>query len=146
MTVTENVDRARVDADNCFVCGQKNPIGLHISFIFQNGVCRGEFTPDENHVGFDGVTHGGIIFSVLDDVMANWLFLQKAHGLTAKCAIRYRTPLPVGQMIVVECRLKMHRGRLVQLASRALGDGDTLIAEADASFMVDDFGDMAHAL
>lgn len=145
MTVTENVDRARVDADNCFVCGQNNPIGLRISFIFQNGVCRGEFTPDENHVGFDGVTHGGIIFSVLDDVMANWLFLQKAHGFTAKCAIRYRTPLPVGQTIVVECRLKMRRGRLVQLASRALGDGDTLIAEADASFMVDDFGDMAHA-
>lgn len=137
--------RARADADNCFVCGPKNPIGLRIPFNFEDGVCRGEFVPNEHHAGFDGVAHGGIIFSVLDDVMANWLFLQKARGFTAKCEIRYHDPLPIGQKIAVECRLKRRKGRLVQLESRALRDDDSLVAEAAASFMVDDFGDMADA-
>jgi hypothetical protein len=31
------------------------------------------------------MTHGGLIYSALDDVMANWLFLQGARGHTAKC-------------------------------------------------------------
>jgi acyl-coenzyme A thioesterase PaaI-like protein len=137
--------RTRNDADHCFVCGPKNPIGLRIPFVFENGVCRGEFQPNENHVGFDGVTHGGIIFSVLDDLMANWLFLQNGRGFTAKCEIRYRDPLPVGEKIAVECRLKRRKGRLVQLESQALRENGTLVAEADASFMIDDFGDMADA-
>lgn len=130
----------RSDADHCFVCGTQNPIGLKIPFVFDNGVCRGEFTPTENHVGFDGVTHGGIIFSVLDDVMANWLFLQRGRGYTAKCEIRYRDPLPVGERIAVECRLTKRKGRLLQLASTAQRGDGKLVAEAQASFMIDDFG------
>jgi acyl-coenzyme A thioesterase PaaI-like protein len=133
----------RSDADNCFVCGTQNPIGLSIPFRFDQGICRGEFVPTENHGGFDGVTHGGIIFSVLDDLMANWLFLQGGRGFTAKCEIRYRDPLPIGERIAVECALTRRRGRLVQLASKAVRDDGTLVAEADASFMVADFGDIA---
>jgi acyl-coenzyme A thioesterase PaaI-like protein len=139
-------DRAREDADNCFVCGPDNPIGLRIPFVFEGDVCRATFVPNENHAGFDGVAHGGIIFSVLDDVMANWLFLQKARGVTAKCEIRYRSPLPIGREITVECRLKRRKGRLVQLESKAVRDDATVVAEAEASFMVDDFGDLGDPL
>lgn len=130
----------RSDADHCFVCGTQNPIGLKIPFVFEHGVCRGTFTPTENHVGFDGVTHGGIIFSVLDDLMANWLFLQQGRGYTAKCEIRYRDPLPVGERIEVECHLTKRKGRLLQLASTATRGDGKLVAEAQASFMIDDYG------
>ncbi len=132
----------RTDADNCFVCGPKNPIGLRIPFVFENGVCRGEFVPDHNHVGFDGVTHGGIIFSVLDDLMANWLFLQNGRGFTAKCEIRFRDPLPVSEKISVECHMKRRKGRLLQLESKAFGDDGRVVAEAEASFMIDDYGNL----
>ena len=143
--MTKNRDdmRARTDADHCFVCGPKNPIGLRIPFVFDNGVCRGEFVPNSDHAGFDGVTHGGIIFSVLDDLMANWLYLQNGRGFTAKCDIRFRDPLPVGEKIAVECHLKRRKGRLLQLESKALGDDGRVVAEAEASFMIDDYGDLA---
>jgi acyl-coenzyme A thioesterase PaaI-like protein len=133
--------RARGDADNCFVCGPHNPIGLRIAFTLDGDTCRGRFTPGDNHAGFDRVTHGGIVFSVLDDVMANWLFLQGARGFTAKCEIRYRKPLPVGTAIALSCRLKQRKGRLMQLESVAerVDDG-SVVASAEASFMVDDFG------
>jgi len=130
----------RGDADHCFVCGSANPIGLGIRFTFDDGVCRGEFTPNENHVGFDGITHGGIIFSVLDDVMANWLFLQQGRGFTAKCEIRYREPLLVGTKTMLECRLKKRKGRLLQLSSTAHDANGSLVAEAEASFMIDEPG------
>lgn len=133
--------RGRNDADHCFVCGTDNPLGLNIRFRLEDGLCVGEFTPGEWHAGFDGVTHGGILFSVLDDVMANWLFLQGARGFTAKCEIRYRQPLPVGTPIRAECVLKQRKSRLVVLDSKLTRQDDGgLVASAEASFMVDDFG------
>ncbi len=133
--------RSRADADRCFVCGPANPIGLNVSFRLEDDVCLGEFTPDENHVGFDGVTHGGIIYSALDDVMANWLFLRGARGYTARCEVRYRNPLPVGQKIRLEGRLLRKKSKIVVLKGVALRtDNDSVIAECEASFVVTDPG------
>lgn len=129
--------------ENCFVCSPTNPVGLGVVFEFDNGVCRGEFEPGENHVGFNGIAHGGIIFSVLDDVMANWIWLQQGRGFTAKCEIRYRDPLPVGTKIFLECHFKRRKGRLVQLSSSAARADGTLVAEADASFMLEEQGNIA---
>ena len=135
---------ARNDADNCFVCGSKNPIGLNIDFKFVDDQCVGEFTPGENHVGFDGVTHGGIIFSVLDDLMANWLFLQGGRGYTAKCEIRYREPLPVGTTVRLECDLVQKKRKLLQLRAKAIRtDTDAVVAETEGSFMISEFGAIA---
>jgi acyl-coenzyme A thioesterase PaaI-like protein len=138
--------RARGDADNCFVCGPDNPQGLKITFSLVDNFCRGSFTPAHHHAGFDRVTHGGIVFSVLDDAMANWLFLQGARAFTAKCEIRYRQPLPVETTIDIECRLKLRKRRLVILESRATRrDDQSIVAEAEASFMIDDFGQLAES-
>ena len=138
-TTPEN--RGRGDANDCFVCGLHNPIGLRVAFTMDGEICRGRFTPGEHHAGFDRITHGGIVFSVLDDVMANWLFLQGARGFTAKCEIRYRQPLPIGTEIALSCRLKQRKGRLIQLeASAERSDDGSTVASTEASFMVDDFG------
>lgn len=127
------------DIHHCFVCGQHNPHGLRIRFALADGVCRGEFTPAPHQCGYDGVTHGGIVFSVLDDAMANWLILQGARAFTAKCEIRYREPLPVGTLVDIEARLTLRKRRLVQLhASARRRDTQQVVAETDASFMLDD--------
>ncbi len=130
-------------ADHCFVCGSANPIGLKLEFIVDGDVCSGEFTSAANHAGFDGLTHGGIIFSVLDDAMANWFFLQGARGYTAKSEIRYREAMPLGSTAAIECRMIKRKGRLVQLTARAINrDTGNLIAESDGSFMLEDFGNL----
>lgn len=137
-------DGARNDASRCFVCGPDNPIGLRIRFELEDGRCRGRFTSANDHVGFDGVTHGGIVFAVLDDAMANWFFLQGARGYTAKAEVRYRAPMPVGATAAITCDLVRRKGRLVMLTAAATSaDGETTYAESDASFMLDDFGRLA---
>jgi acyl-coenzyme A thioesterase PaaI-like protein len=137
----------RGDADHCFVCGKDNPIGLRIRFTLDGEHCRGHFTSAPEHVGFDGVTHGGIVFAVLDDAMANWFFLQGARGYTAKSEIRYRNPMPVGATALADCTLVRRKGRLVMLSARLLdaaGAGDaTVFAESEASFMLEDAGALA---
>ena len=126
----------RSDANRCFVCGPGNAHGLQLTFRLEDDVCLTEFTPLAHHCGYDGVTHGGLIFSVLDDVMANWLFLKGQRAYTAKCEIRYRDSLPVGTPVIAEGRCVRQRGRLTQLTGvmKRVDNGD-IVAETDASFM-----------
>ena len=141
---TDSPQRQRRDADGCFVCGPANPNGLRLQFAIVDEVCRGEYTSAADHVGFDGVTHGGIIFSVLDDAMANWFSLRGARGYTARSEIRYRQAMAVGATIEIECRLLRRKGRLFMLNATASdrATGKT-VAESEASFMLEDFGDLA---
>ena len=125
------------DATMCFACGVENPIGLRIDFTLENERVTAQFTPNENHVGYENTVHGGIIYSALDDVMANCLYLQKIKAHTARCEIRYRQALEVGQTITLNGWIENRRRRLVLLKGEArLASDDTLIADCEASFMI----------
>ncbi len=125
--------------NGCFVCGPANSAGLGVRFRIEEGVCVGEFTPGPAHRGYDSLTHGGIIFSLLDDVMANWLWLQGLISFTAKAEIRYRSQLPVGTPVRLEGRCVRRKGRLAQMQGRVIRKDDgEVVAEATGSFMVTD--------
>ncbi|GMW06165.1 MAG: hypothetical protein AMXMBFR8_09620 [Nevskiales bacterium] len=126
-----------VDANQCFVCGPGNPLGLRLRFRMEEEVCRTEFTPGPFHCGYERLVHGGIIFSALDDVMANWLFLQGMRGHTARCEVRYREPLELGQSLRLEGRLLKRKGPLAMLSGKAVRtDDNALVAEAEGTFMI----------
>lgn len=134
MSVAEkpSIERATM----CFACGVDNPIGLQIRFRMESDRCLGEFTPNVNHVGYENTVHGGIIYAALDDVMANVLYLQQIKAHTARCEIRYRRPLEVGQTICLAGWVDRQRRRLVTLKGEARRViDDELVAECDASFM-----------
>lgn len=135
-----NENRGRPDANNCFVCGPANPMGLRLRFALDSAdVCRAEFTPGPNHAGYDRVTHGGILYSALDDVMANWLFLKGMRAYTARCEIRYRKPCEVGTPLRLEGRLVRRKGNVVLLTGQAFDKADdSLVAETEGSFMIVD--------
>jgi acyl-coenzyme A thioesterase PaaI-like protein len=124
-------------APMCFACGEDNPIGLQIRFTIENDECTGRFTPNGNHVGFSDTVHGGIVFSALDDVMANLLYLKNIKAYTAKCEIRYRKALRVGQEIILSSRIESEKRRLVVLKGEArLSETGELVADTTASFML----------
>ncbi len=130
--------RPRRDANNCFVCGPVNPVGLRIRFhVDEAQVCRAAFVPADHHAGYDRMTHGGIIYSALDDVMANWLFLGGMRAHTARCAVRYRQPHPTGIGLRLEGRRVRQRGKVAFMTGLAFrADDGSLVAEAEASFMI----------
>ena len=125
-------------ATMCFACGVDNPIGLKIHFEFDGEVCRAEFTPDENHVGWEDTVHGGIIYSALDDVTANVIYKQGRKAHTARCEIRYRQPLRVGETIRLKGWIEKEKGRLVILRGEAVRKADDeTIADCEAAFMLE---------
>lgn len=129
--------RARLAANQCFVCGPDNPLGLRLQFRIEGDICRAEFTPGAFHCGYANLVHGGIIYSALDDVMANWLFLQGVRGHTARCEIRYREPVELGESLRLEGRLVRRKHRLAILTGIATRASDnTIVAEAQGTFML----------
>jgi len=127
----------RLDKDDhmCFACSPQNPIGLHLQFSMEDGVCRTGFTAGEVHQGWNGCMHGGLIATLLDEVMAQWLWRQGISAMTAEMTIRYSAPVPIGVPLEVSARQEGGRGRLYQLAARiTLPDGKTPV-RATAKFL-----------
>jgi acyl-CoA thioesterase FadM len=68
--------------------------------------------------------------------MANVMYLQNTKAHTARCDIRYRQALKVGQTINLTGWIDSERRRLIVLKGEArLASDDTLVADCEASFM-----------
>ena len=133
-----------INADNCFVCGKKNEAGLKINFRMENNVCLGEYYGLQSHVGFGNIIHGGIIYTLLDDAMANWFYLQGAIGYTAKASIRYRSQMLVGDSGLITAQLVSKRSKVLSMkSSLSLFESKTVIAECEGTFMLSSSDSMA---
>ena len=123
-------------ANNCFACGPNNPVGLQLKFRLKGDVCVADFKPGKNLCGYNGIVHGGIIFTVLDDVMGNWLLLNGKKAFTAKCSIRYFAELPCESETQVEGHLLRQKGRMTQMKGIIRSaEGNQIFAETEGVFM-----------
>lgn len=126
-------------ANRCFVCGPGNQQGLKVRFSLnpEHNECEAQWTSSANYVGYDNVTHGGILFCLLDDVMANFFFLRGEICMTAKAEIRFHESLGVGESVQVKSQLVKRRRNLVILKATATRTSDnTLIASSTGHFMI----------
>ena len=126
---------ARSDHE-CFGCGDNNPIGLHLRFIVAEDEVRASFVPKAAFQGFEGVIHGGIIFTVLDEAMAWATAAAGIWAVTADLSVRFRRPLYVGESTTVKARLGHRRSRIVTATADLVKDADqVLVATATAKFV-----------
>jgi acyl-coenzyme A thioesterase PaaI-like protein len=120
--------------NHCFVCSPTNPIGLRLRFERTDGVVHTQFTPSEWHEGWEGIIHGGIIASVLDEAMAYALFWDGIEAVTAKMEIRYKAAVKKGDILEVKATVTRHTRRLVDIDGRITRGGE-VVAEASSRFL-----------
>jgi len=138
MSDAETKNELMEAATMCFACGKDNPVGLQIDFLVEGNECSAEFTPNENHVGWQDTVHGGIIYSALDDVTANVLYQQNRKAHTARCEIRYRQAARVGETLLLKGWIEKEKGRLVLLKGEARRKSDdVVVADCEAKFMLE---------
>src|SRR6056297_2991038 len=91
-----------VEDGMCFACGDKNPISLHLKFeeIDKNKV-RAEFVPGEYHQGYNGIIHGGLTATLLDEAMAHVIGFKGIKAFTAELNIRYRKAIEIGEKLEI---------------------------------------------
>ncbi|MFQ5840038.1 MAG: PaaI family thioesterase [Candidatus Methylomirabilales bacterium] len=116
--------------DRCFVCGSRNAQGLRLRFeLVGVGEIRTVFTPAKRFQGFKGVVHGGILATVLDEVMVNAVWLRGRAAVTGKLEVRLKQPARVGETLEVRGRILKESGRTIEAESQVLRRDGTVIAE-----------------
>jgi acyl-coenzyme A thioesterase PaaI-like protein len=130
----ERIPLPKIDGYRCFACGVANPVGLRMAFYCQGKTVCSDLVLHDNHAGWENMAHGGIIATVLDEVMG-WtvIALRRRFFVTRSMEIRYLRQVPVGEPVTAvgeletpcrsrECRVKgvLVDGRGIPLAeSRA---------------------------
>lgn len=123
---------------NCFGCGALNPIGLHLRFYVLGdgeGVWA-PWMPTPDYEGYGGMIHGGIISTLMDEILAWSLYARDTWAVTARLNTAFRKPVRVGEPVRLVGRIVRDRGRLIELHGEIRRESDdALLAEAEATFM-----------
>ncbi len=121
----------------CFVCGEKNPIGLKLRIRTdpERGESSAEVVIPEHFQGWAKIAHGGLVATVLDEAM---IYAAGAKGIkcvTGEITVRFIKPVSTGVPYELKGRLLQDRGRVV-LAESELRDGQgVVVAQASGKLV-----------
>ncbi len=129
-TVVAEDGRRYAFADhNCFACGRDNPIGLRLRIEIGEGMARTTWMADDNHVGWSDKLHGGLIATLLDEVMAWAPSSFDSWAVTAEMSVRYRSPAAPGEELTAVGRVVARRRRIYEVAGDVRAPDGRLVAE-----------------
>ncbi len=127
--------RVLLAAHHCFACGTLNTHGLQLVLHAANDECWTELVLDPRFEGWHGIAHGGIVSTILDEVMAWALVEHDIWGLTARMNIEFKKPVQIGTPIRGEGHVVSTRRRVVEAAG-VLRDADgTVLATSTATYV-----------
>ena len=121
----------------CFVCGMQNPIGLK-AFFYQDeqGQVVAHVTGKEEHQGYPGVMHGGIVTALLDEVIGRVAIAHDLWAVTAKLEVRFRHPVPLGQPLTLVGEMTRLRSRTLEGRGEIRLEDGTVAAEAEGVYII----------
>jgi acyl-coenzyme A thioesterase PaaI-like protein len=124
---------------HCFACGTLNEHGLHLDLHLEPGRSWVELALDDRFQGWDEIAHGGIVTTILDEVMA-WALVAEGHwGLTARLSVEFKAPVRIGQAIRAEGWITRSRKRIVDTEARVVDATDgRLLATATGVYVAAD--------
>jgi uncharacterized protein (TIGR00369 family) len=121
---------------HCFACGELNEQGLRLVLHTDPDGAWTETTLEPRFQGWDSVAHGGILCTLLDEVMAWSVIGVGTWGVTARLSVTFRRPVPTGRPIRAEGHVVEMNRRAARTAGRVLdpATGEEL-ATAEGTFM-----------
>jgi uncharacterized protein (TIGR00369 family) len=130
---------------SCFVCGSRNPVGLKLRFETDGRIVRARFVPESHHIGFISVVHGGILATVLDEIMVwSCAVSTKQFSYCAEMTVRYVSPARPGEPVIAEAELlENKKGRLFLAAATLKREDSSLIATSTGKYIPVKEGDLS---
>ncbi len=137
-TVSENSKLMLPHTANCLVCGRQNPHGLKLDFFVDpsSGKVTTEFAGNDKQVGFDGIVHGGLVATILDEAMvwaATWNI--KRFCVTGEIQVRFRENVIVGQKVRVESIIDFSRPKLIEPSAKIFDESNKLLVAATGKYV-----------
>jgi uncharacterized protein (TIGR00369 family) len=121
---------------HCFCCGPDNEHGLHLAIAYPvKGTAEAALLVDARFAGWKGITHGGLLATVLDELMAHACISTGAMAVTAEMTTRFHKAVPVGSRVRITGAVTAERGRVITTEGKLFDGEGTLAAEATARFI-----------
>jgi len=120
---------------NCFACGDRNPIGMKLHIELGEGTASTSWVPGHDYVGWEDKVHGGLLATLLDEVMAWAPSSYDSWAVTAEMSIRYRSPANPGEELAAHAWVDQRRRRIYHVRGEVHGADGRLIAEAEGRFL-----------
>ncbi len=111
---------------DCFVCGVKNPFGLHTDFYeLDDGTLAARVTPGVYHQSYPGRVHGGISTALLDETIGRAINVSEPDtwAVTVEINTRFKKPVPYDAELTVVGRILENNRRLFT------GEGEIILAD-----------------
>lgn len=122
----------------CLVCGRDNVLGLQGRFYeLEDGELLGIFDPLEEHQGYPGRLHGGVVSAMLDETIGRAINLDDSGswGVTVELKVRYRRPVPLDGEVRVLGRITKDSSRLFEGTGEIVLEDGTVAAEAEGRYL-----------
>lgn len=120
---------------HCFVCGDQNDQGLKARFFDNNGEAITELVTETAFEGYRGIYHGGIVSTLLDEVMIKAILTRGIVALTAELTVRFRQPVKTGGKLKLVGRLLRSKGRVYFTEGEATGPDGEVYATAQGRYV-----------
>lgn len=124
----------------CFGCGGANTRGMRLVFDRDDARQRisGRFRIGPEYQGGTGFLHGGIIATILDEVMSKVNQFSDVRAVTAELTVEYLKPIRVEEEILVEGFSTRRDGRQLYHEGEIRNAAGTLLARGRGRFVVVD--------
>jgi acyl-coenzyme A thioesterase PaaI-like protein len=131
--------RFEVEPHRCFACGSLSEHGMRLDLHVSGERCWTELELADRFQGWDGIAHGGIVCTILDEVMAWSLATSDNWGMTARMTVTFKRPVPLGVPIRAEGWVTRQRRRLMDTSATVVdARSGELLATADAVYVAAD--------
>jgi acyl-coenzyme A thioesterase PaaI-like protein len=132
--MTTQMHKKLQNSKYCFVCGLENDYGLKLSFYQEDDdTIVVDYTVPDHYQGYPGVVHGGIITSMMDEILGRVFMIDNPNRFmfTAKLITRYRKPVPTETPLKMIGKIVKDRGRIAESKVELFGPDGALLAEAE---------------
>ncbi len=130
---------------SCFVCGESNAAGLRLRFETDGRVVQTRFRAQPEHIGFKGVMHGGLIATVLDEIMV-WACAvgTRKFAFCAELKVRFMNPVQPGAEVIASGELSANRkNRIFEAKADLRSPSGAPLAEATGKYLPIKAGDVS---
>jgi uncharacterized protein (TIGR00369 family) len=120
----------------CFCCGPDNEHGLRLAISYPTkGTAEAALLIDPRYAGWRGITHGGLLSTVLDELMAHACIASGFKTVTAEMTTRFLKAVPVGTRVRITGAVTGEKGRVVNTEGKVYDAEGSLAAAATGRFM-----------
>ena len=134
----KRVVKKQNNSSRCLICGLENSLGLFTRFYeTEDGEVVALATGRDEHQGYPGRMHGGIITALLDETIGRAVMVDDPDtwGVTADINVRFKKPVPLEEELKIVGRIDKSGGRIFEGSGEIVLPDGSIAATAKGKYI-----------